>query len=142
MTEQQATVPQLEFVEASDEMVEMVDQMGAMTNDLKKAKAVVAKYEKLRKSVTALASETVAPDQATAVIGEKYVAQITEQRMQRDVINKAAIFEAVGNDTFVDIAQFKMTDLDKYLTPHQLEKVVAAVNAGPRRLTVTKRDDA
>jgi hypothetical protein len=141
MTEQTATIPKLEFVEATDEMVAMVDQMGAMSADVKVAKALIAKYEKLRKSVTSLAAETVAPDQSTAIIGENYVAQITEQRMQRDVINKAAIFEAVGNDTFVEIAQFKLTDLDRYLTPHQIEKAVASVNAGPRRLTVTKRDD-
>jgi hypothetical protein len=141
MTETEAVVPQIEMVEASDELVEMVEAMGAMSAEVKAAKAIIAKYEKLRKVVTSQASETVAPDAATSVISDNWIAQLSEQRMQRDVINKAAIFEAVGNDTFVDIAQFKLTDLDKYLTPHQLEKVVASVNAGPRRLTIVKRDE-
>lgn len=142
MTEVEAVIPQIEMVEASDELVEMVEAMGKMSAEVKAAKAVVAKYEKLRKIVTSQVGETVAPDTATSVISENWIAQLSEQRMSRDVINKAAIFEAVGNDTFVEIAQFKLSDLDKYLTSHQLEKVVASVNAGPRRLTIVKRDDS
>jgi hypothetical protein len=141
MTQQEVEIPQIEMVEASDELVEMVEQMGAMSAEVKAAKAIIAKYEKLRKIVTSQAGDAVAPDTATSVLSEHWIAQLSEQRMSRDVINKAAIFEAVGNDTFVEIAQFKLTDLDKYLTPHQLEKVVASVNAGPRRLTIVKRDE-
>jgi hypothetical protein len=142
MTQKTTTleIPKL-TVEESNEIATLVDEMGGISDQVAAAKKLVAKYDAMRKKLVALAAETVAPEEPIEAIGEYYVADITEQRKQRDVINKAAIFEAIGNDAFVALAQFKVTDLDKHLTPKQIEKAVATVNAGPRRLTIRKKGE-
>jgi hypothetical protein len=135
------TVPQVNTVtDANKELVGKVDELGKLGEDVVAAKKLIAAYDKLRKEVVSLAEVHTAPEDATTLVGLEYIAKLTAKTNRRDVIDKQAIFEALGNDTFVELASFRLTDLDKYMTPPQLEKALATVAAGPRKLVTAKRD--
>ena len=135
------TIPQVEAITDTDKaLVLKVDELGKLGESLAEAKKLIAAYEKIRKEVVSLAELTTAPEDATTLVGLEYVAKLTAKASRRDIIDKLAIYNAVGNDTFVELAQFRLSDLDKYLTPAQLEKAVATVAAGARKLTTAKRD--
>ncbi len=135
------TIPQVTPVLDTDkELVAKVDELGVLGEKLPAAKKIVAAYDKLRKEVVARAEQTISPEDVATLIGHTHITKLTAKQMKRDVINKQAIFEALGNDMFVELAQFSLADLDKYLTPAQLEKAVAEIAAGPRRVSTAKRD--
>ena len=59
---------------------------------------------------------------------------------KRTITSKAAIYKALGNDQFVELASFSLLDLDKYLTPVELDEAVGSDLTGARKTTVTKID--
>lgn len=125
--------------DADDELASLVDEAGAMASEVEAAKALIKKYEDLRKQIVAKATVGVSPEDSTSVQGDQFVAKIGSCADKRSVTDKGAIYEAVGNDTFVELANFKLTDLDKYLTPDQLAKACDSARTGARRTTIARK---
>ena len=127
-------------VDADDELVDQVDHLGSLTAEYEAAKEIVKAYEALKKTLVEKATVGVSPDDGTTVVGLHHVLKVEPASWQRSVTSKKAIFEALGNEAFVKLATFKLTDLDKYLTEAQKEAALSKERTGPRKSTVAEKD--
>lgn len=123
-----------------------VDQVGALTDQLKAAKAKLEKsplYAALVQLQTELATaqETLLnladarldAEEEADLAGETYQVHVGMKGLKREINTEAAI-EQLG-DNAVKIAKFNLSDLDDYLTPEQREKCINEERSGARRLS-------
>jgi hypothetical protein len=134
-------VDETAFDEASEALSTLVDELGAETNAYAKAKKTIKEYEEKRKILVAKAIENKQGSEAAIAKGIKYTANITAAQEKRTIADKKAIYDALGNDSFVALANFSLGDLDKYLNPEQLDKVLEKDHTGARKVTVTKNEN-
>jgi hypothetical protein len=142
MSEQVQTTVQLQMPEADSELLTVVDELGALHVKVAEAKKVINAYNKVRAKFLELACAAVNDEDGTTVVGNHFTVVASPCQNKREVADKAAIFEALGNDTFIELAQFALGDLDRYLTPSQLAKSVKESFTGPRKVTVSEVDDS
>lgn len=125
---------------AEDELAKLADELGAMQKQLAKAKEVVNKHDALRKRLEALSCEGRQGKEEVIVRGEKSTVVFSPASNVRELTSKAKLFKFLGNEDFVALANFKISDLEDYLTKAQREQCMTThKHAGSRRVKVVTR---
>ena len=76
-------------------------------------------------------------DEARNEQGERFKAKLGAKSNVRVIKDLAKIREMLGDELFMELASVGIGDLDKYLTPDQLEETVESSRSGSRSLTIT-----
>lgn len=119
--------------------IELVDQLGEMAPSVEEAKALIARYEGVRKDLTSLVVKDSDPTQSVTIKGKLAIVKFTPaSRVRRLKENaKAVIYRILGNDKFVELADFPTTKISEVLTEDEQAEVFDVSMDGPRRCTVT-----
>lgn len=95
--------------------------------------------KKLQEQITKTLHEAgVSPEEAGSEIAGEFVAEYSKAGNKRSIENMAYARELLGDELFMTLAKVNLSDLDAYLTPPQLEKVIVTEPSG-RKVTVTRR---
>lgn len=65
----------------------------------------------------------------------------TPKSIKRTITDIKKIHEMLGDETFYKICSVGLTDLDKYMTPAEKEKVLKSEQTGSRSVTILPNDD-
>lgn len=86
----------------------------------------------LEATLVEVMAQGLAPEAGFTVTGESYTFRVGPMANRREVVDPAAIFGMMKHKDLVALATFKLGDLDKYLTPPQLEQVICKHQDGAR----------
>jgi len=133
------------ITEEADSLAEKVDQLGQMQREIasledKLKKDPIAKllastrssFDTLKKSIVAEASTNLTPDEGTEVIGVESKLVIGKKAKKRTVTDVAGVHTFLGDEAFFKLATITLGNVDKYLTPSQVESVVSTSQSGSR----------
>lgn len=128
------------------DLAEMADEYGELSQkitELQADPAIAALLEaqkaqgKLATKIKAKADEALAEDEKRDVSGKKHTLTISakgsESKVKEDG-GKEAIFEYLGEETFVSLCKFGITELRQYLNPKQLEDVLVTTHSKSRTI--------
>lgn len=128
-----------------------VDQIGTLKEEiakLKKAKPVLklASLNKELKEIEGgccdfIEKADVHPDSTVEIKGEKYEAEFGPQGKKREFVDGAnqTLLEMLGEENFLKLASIKLGDIDKYLTPDDIDKVLEVSRVVSRSVKVKPR---
>lgn len=117
----------------------LIDELGEMTADYQAAKKFIKAYEEKAKKLKETLDAKAPADQAFAELGEDYLAEFTPKARQRVVTDMNAVRQHLGHATFMQLVQIRMGDLDKYLTPDEMQTCVATLQDGSRSVQFLKK---
>jgi hypothetical protein len=124
------------------DLAQLVDEAGVLEKDLAAAKKLIKRYDEIRKIVQGQTQDAHAPGEEYEVHGIDSIMKFTAAADSRELTDKTALFKALGNDEFWNLAVFKMTELDKYLTPAEIASCVTVhENGGSRKCTVVHKEE-
>ena len=118
------------------ELLDVVEELGALSLELVTAKAVVKAYDRVRARFLELACAKTAPELGQVVIGDEYVATATACGNQQRVCDVGVVYKALGRAQFMALASFRVDDLKQHMTATQFQRAVREDRIGPRRVTV------
>jgi hypothetical protein len=127
--------PQIEQAELLSEIAEEIDAYGAAAEAAQpildkiaalQGSPVLAALAKARKALEARVDALPVDDDCEDHVekGAAFEATIGKRGRSREIKDMAEAKWALGDQLFMTLATIKLGDLDKYLTPPQLEKVV------------------
>lgn len=130
---------------------EKVDEIGALNDELAKLKKskTALRMNELSKSISKKQGECAEAvremgldvDAKLEVEGEHYRGVFGPEGKSRSFLpgaNKLMI-DSMGEDQFLELASIKLGDIDKYLTPPEIAKVLKTERTGSRSLKVEPR---
>lgn len=88
------------------------------------------------KAILATVDDVVDPETGLTLYGHKHDVVLGPKGNQTDVVNTAKAAEFLGFELFVELAKLSVTDLKKYLTPDQFEKVTKVNPKRKRRVKI------
>lgn len=88
------------------------------------------------KAILATVDDVVDPATGLTLYGNKHDVVLGPKGNQTDVVNTAKAAEFLGFELFVELAKLSVTDLKKYLTPDQFEKVTKVNPKRKRRVKI------
>lgn len=88
------------------------------------------------KAILATVDDVVDPETGLTLYGNKHDVVLGPKGNQTDVVNTAKAAEFLGFELFVELAKLSVTDLKKYLTPDQFEKVTKVNPKRKRRVKI------
>lgn len=114
------------------EIVELIDRVGPLQEEAAEIAARIKKenerlkpykdtMKELQEKVDALELD---PDQPLEQLAKVFRMEAGAQGNSREIKDIEKIKKFLGNKTFMELATIKLGDLDKYLTPPQLEEVL------------------
>jgi len=117
-----------------DDIAPTLKRIKELDAELKKLKP---KVDEAKKDLLGLAKVYVNEDPAESVtvIAEKGSAEIGKESQSRTIVDKEFIIESldkIEDGLAFQLAEFKLGDLDKYLTPQELEKGIKKEYSGTR----------
>ncbi len=120
------------------ELEQLADAIGGGQPEFKAAKEIVDKYNAWCKRLRALVNnlDGVSPEHEVTITGEKHSVKVGACQMERSIGDKKALMDALGASTFFDLANFKLGDLDKYLSPEQAANIITSGYGTTRSLEV------
>lgn len=121
------------FGEASEAAAPILAQIAAL--QLKLAPLGITK-KKLEEKLAKLGLDDDVKDHVER--GASYEATIGKKGSSRDIVSMDAVKKAMGPTLFMQLATVKLGDMDKYMTPPQLEALLTTTRT-KHSVTVTKR---
>lgn len=127
-----------------DQLKELADSFGTISAEIATLKGdpkiveLLTKQSKLdetKKSIQELADKAFKAEEAKEVAGKKYVVALSAKSNSsalKEDGGKEAIFTLLGEENFVKLCSFGITDLRKYLTEEQLKDVLITERTGAR----------
>ena len=136
--QKKTATPVVDEKSAEESLLEqLADQIGDLEPSVASAKKIVKDYDALVKKAKELAvSLGIAPDDEITVIGTNHSVKISAAELERKVANKNVLLEILGEDNFIALASFKLTDLDKYVPVAEQDKVIEKTYGTTRKLSV------
>ncbi len=124
----------------------LVDEYVALGAKLAKAqeklKPYLDKLASLDKQFSDAVEESAEAADEFTLEGVKYKIEYTAKGMARDITNKSValkMLEKVKKGLAMELAKIGLGDLDKYLTPDQLEKVTKSEQRNARRKKIVEK---
>lgn len=123
----------------------LVDQYA---NLLEEEKGLKKSLSELGKEIAGLQTELLSecdlsnPEEPATLLGVGYILQVSEQSLVSTLEGKSQavdMLSKISEDLPLELARFTLTDLKKYLTEAQYNKVVAIERTGSRKVKVLKR---
>lgn len=130
------------FAHLIDKLGEMQPEHDKRAKKIKELEDADKEYGKLRKELCELL-ETVAsgPFEPVEQYGEHYKVEAGPAAAQRFVTDMAKVRELLEDAVFMQLAKVNITDLDKYMTPPQLEQVTDVKPGARKKIEIIKRSD-
>ena len=102
--------------------------------------AVAPAVKELDKLTKGLREQAMAkdPDQVVTFEGTDSTVVFGEAAHTRLLVDLVGAKKALGNDVFFEVAKVTLGDLDKYLTPAELEPLIAETRGGRKMDIVSK----
>lgn len=88
------------------------------------------------KAILATVDDVVDPETGLTLYGNKHDVVLGPKGNQTDVVDTAKAAEFLGFELFIELAKLSVTDLKKYLTPDQFEKVTKVNPKRKRRVKI------
>ncbi|MBN7763667.1 hypothetical protein JYP52_21245 [Nitratireductor aquibiodomus] len=131
------------------EIAELIDKVGDLQEeaapimerikkDTEKLKPYKAAMKELQTKVDALEND---PDDTVEQDAAKFRMEAGTKGTSRSIKSIEKAKKHLGVKTFMQLATIKLTDLDKYLTPPQLEEVLASERSS-RTIKLFRREEA
>jgi hypothetical protein len=133
-------------VEGVSVLAQMIDAAGAASEQIAALKATIKSASEKLKAVSKPIDELQAyidqmpldADKTLVELGSKYMVTAGVKAKARSITDLALVRTLLGEETFMALATVKLGDLDKYLTPVQLDKVLK-IDRTTRSLKLTRR---
>lgn len=131
-------------------LAQKVDRIGAVVTELGQL-AVKLQESKLHKQIVKLEEEgatlegeirtlledpTTADEDVVTANGDLYLAKLFPVPKKRTLTKPGKIFEMLPHKQILKIVNFRLGDLDKYLTPEQVGEIVEEKRQGKRKFKV------
>lgn len=120
----------------------IIDKAASLEQEIKAMKAKLKpkedQFAKMKEQILSIYSEDLAKADGTMVEAKEFGAEIGAASIKREVTNKAELLEVLGMERFVQLANFKLTDIDSYLTPEEKAKVLTEERTGARSVKFYK----
>lgn len=138
--EQKVEVPVKEAF-AESELSQQVDIYVSVKEALKKAVKEITPLTNLVKSMEKELREIGDsaiddPEAEGVLVGVEYVLTLGKKANAVTSIDKEALRKALGDETFLELAEVKVGDIRKYLNPIQLEVVLTEERKGNRAIKI------
>jgi hypothetical protein len=133
-----ATKQSVGFAEA--QAISYVEKALSLKAKLEKLAALKAEVEAEEKDLLKYVDTQVAKVDEFELAAGDYVIKIGPKGRKAVAFDNEAIKAALGDDLFDQIAQFKIEDLNKYLTGDQCASVITYDNVNKRRVVIEKAD--
>mgnify|MGYP006421951073 CR=1 FL=1 len=117
----------------------MIDELGALEEELATLSQKKKKADALKTKIRKALDIGIAPDEDGTEEGQYYRLTFGAKGVERTVADKMPLIEILGESTFVSLANFRLTDLDKYLTEDEKARVITQDRTGSRSLKVSKK---
>jgi len=131
--------------EESASITEKVDLLGQMKRDMDSLAAKLkndpiakllaetkSSFDTLKKSIVEEATANMEPNESVEVVGTESKLIVGKKAKKRTVTDVAGIYEYLGDEVFFKLATVTLGNVDKYLTPSQVESVVETSQNGAR----------
>jgi hypothetical protein len=127
-------------------LAELIDKVGKLSEEAELTKARIKKEERklkpyqdaLKELQAKLAGMGADADTPLEFDGKAFELLAGEQAKSRSIKDLHQVRQILGDATFMQLASVKMGDLDKYLTPPQLDAVLKT-ERGARSLKITRK---
>lgn len=120
----------------------IIDKAASLEQEIKAMKAKLKpkedQFAKMKEQILSIYSEDLAKADGTMVEAKEFGAEIGAASIKREVTNKAELLEVLGMERFMQLANFKLTDIDSYLTPEEKAKVLTEERTGARSVKFYK----
>ena len=143
----EAVVPVAAPATTPNEIAALIEELGGMQLEAAKVAAKIAElgkqlapYKEKLKQLAALVTEQEgrAPEEEFTQESASFIATVGKRTKVRTVVDKLAILKAMGEDRFIECANFLMKDIDAYLTVEERKKALT-VSWGDRSVKIEPR---
>lgn len=133
-----------------DELKELADKFGELSSNIAELKTnpvfqeittIEAELEEVKTKIREKADATLKPEEGSDIAGKHYTVNVTAKGNESKVKEeggKEAIFTFLGEETFVQLCTFPITQLRAYLNPKQLEEVLETKASKARTVKLKK----
>lgn len=132
----------LETTSDTSVLAQKVDQYADLKSELTLAEAKVKPLKKevdqLRDDINDLVDVLVSADQPTTVDGYAHTLVLGEKANEVQSVDLDKAMEFLGKVAFFKLIKVTIGDLEKYLSPAQLEEVIVRKRTGRRSIKVAK----
>ena len=123
-------------VELDADTAKIVDRLAEIGKEIDAYKALDKEYKELREKLMARFPMTSMPADTVTFKGTKHKVEFSPMAMERRIINKTGLIERLTPATFVKIAEVKLGDIDKYLSPEEQKDIIEASQTGSRKMAI------
>lgn len=123
---------------------DMVDRLIALDKQVAKIMEDprIKQLAELKKTVKeALEAEAGSLETSVSFQAAKGRIELSPSSKSRKITNKAALLLIMGEDQFVNLADFKLGDIDKYLSETEKEQVLTESQTGPRSMKIVHTEN-
>lgn len=125
----EADKPVVEVAETPDKMTleQLADAYGSYEDQINAmmTNPIFAKFEQVKKELMGRLATEMEPADEAELAGTHWILDISAcSKNPRKITDVMAISKFLGVETFAKIASVKLSDVDKYLNPEQIAKVV------------------
>lgn len=129
-----------------DELGEKQEEADAINAQIKalQANPIFAECKALKEKLQDLANDTVGPGEELMLSGGEFSVDIGPCAKKRAIIDPTVVsdeLEDVEENLSYKLAKYNLSDLDKYLTPPQLDKCVSTERTKKRNVKVIRHSE-
>jgi len=110
----------------------------AYTNIMDKLKVLTDASTEAKAGFLKACEPDLEPDDVLIVSGKRYSVKIGAKGKKREIIDMDDVAEEMGDELFRSLATVTLGNMDKYLNPKQLDKLLKTTQEGARTVKVQK----
>jgi hypothetical protein len=130
------------FATLIDEIGEMQAEHDKRAKKIKELQDADKDYGKKLKELVELINTTANdPFEPVTAYGTQFKVEANPCSKSRFITDMQKVGELLGEDVFMQLAKVNITDLDKYMTPPQLEQVTDVKPGSRSKIEIIKRAD-
>lgn len=133
VVEQEVSVKTTDMADRIDRMVALKGQMDALGDVLK---PLATEMAALQGELNQIVEDTYAADWGGVLKGKTGEVKVGPKATKVTSISKEALIEILGPDQYIVLAEMKIGDIRKYLTPPQIADVLTEEKSGPRSVKI------
>ena len=121
---------------AAEPLESLVDKLGDLEDRIQALtpRGLIQQADLVRSTLLGRVAEAAEADESVTITGKSWMAEISAcAKEPRKVVDKAKMASFIGMETFITIANIKVTDATKYLTPDQFDQVVSVAGYSTNR---------
>lgn len=119
-----------------------VNRVIELSKAIEAVKPLKKEHDQIVKAILSEVEPEYGATESIQVSGTKGKLQWSQKEMKREITDIKAIHEMLGDESFYKLVSFSLSNVDKYLTPSQKEKVLNVdPSGGSRSMEIFPADD-